>query len=249
MYKSSLPLIEEFWNKNEFQIIELLGKIGKYRNVDCMNLTGFSPITGDMPVYVFVGFNNIVFVLIDWNKKPKKEIAEKKGKNEEPPLFRSGKAKRISPVWRLCKFVEQFYEATKDIIRDKQIFFYRFLITNSDITNKMEMIDIWDEEEILIYDKYGNKPIPYVHYNTRFYSLALSYYKAFRMWCVSQGYLKNDPYAFEDIDADYNEMEYGLDKDDNDISDPEYQQRDLYLIPDESIGLRTTEEDEDDEDY
>ena len=82
-----------------------------------------------------------------------------------------------------------------------------------------------------------------------FLAATLSYYKAFRMWCVSQGYLKNDPYAFEDIDADYNEMEYGLDKDDNDISDPEYQQRDLYLIPDESIGLRTTEEDEDDEDY
>ena len=248
-----IPLIQEFSIENRSHIIKLLARLGKCRNVDCINLTRFSPITDDMPVYAFIGLNNIVIVLIDWSEKALEEVASEKCDGDEPPVYRSSEKSRISPVWILKEFTRQFLEGTENVdCEGQQVVCHSILLTNSTITNREQMEPVWDNKNVIVHDRFERERILYVHYNTRFYPFALKYYKSFWIWCEGQGYLNNTTNTFEGIDAKYDEMEFRLDKDDNDIDDPDY--RALYYDPNnpEEILDYTDEEIEyyeDDEDY
>ena len=90
------------------------------------------------------------------------------------------------------------------------------LVTNTKIANYKKMFPVWEQKGVVVYHDIQMEQLPYVHYSFRYHAVAKSQFIAFRQWCEKQGYLPYDRYAFEDIDADYDEMEYGIDDEDDD---------------------------------
>lgn len=169
-----------------------------------------------MPVYAFVYEGEVIILMIDWSDKPLQEIADETEFKDEKPLYFSEHSHRTSPVWRLSEFMREYTQA----LSDSHIFPTRIwgvLISNSNLLNYQDMTVYWKLMNITVYHNYGVRPIPDVYYSIRFHTEALAQYKAFRLYCEQLGYLKKDPYAFEDIDADYDEMEYGIDDEDERI--------------------------------
>lgn len=247
--------IPEFQNRSNKSILKSITKAGTWPDTECMNLQGFSDITKGMPVYAIVDNGEVVIILLDWRKDPKQEVANEEAPRGLHPVYISDGKKRLSPVNILSDFTSQYKKALTDAgIELPKI--WSVLISNSTFSNYKEMQDVWEKMCISVYHGFGYGPIPEVHYSYKFHHEALAYYKAFRLWCERQGFLPRDPYAFDGIDAEYDEMEFGLDEDDNDIDvdkDDEYDDYDgfdksiLKLFEDadkiyESLGR---EEDED----
>ena len=214
----TLHLIPDFKKEGNGNIIKLIGSVARRRDVDCMNLTGFCKATGDTPVYVFVSKNEVVILMLDWHPVPKEELADEEIFYENPPAYFTEKDKRVSPVWQLSEFTRQY----KQIMIDADVklnYVWSVLISNSSFINYDDMTFIWEMLDVTVFHDFGEAPMPTVHYSDKFHATALAQYKAFRTWCENRGDLPKDPYAFEDKDADYDEMEFGLDKDDNDIDE------------------------------
>ncbi len=212
----SLRLIPDFKKEGNSNIIKLVGSVAQKHNVDCMNITGFCKATGETPVYVFVSGNEVVILMLDWRSVPKEEIADEEEYFGNPPTYFSGNNKRESPVWRLSEFSKLYQRVMADA-NVRLTYVWSVLITNSTFINYDDMTFFWDMMGVSVFHGYGEGSIPFVHYSYKYHSTALAQYKAFRLWCERQGDLPRDPYAFEGIDADYDEMEFGLDKDDNNI--------------------------------
>ena len=214
----SLKLIPKFKNQDDSWILKLIASIARKRDVDCMCLQGFSKITGDTPIYAFVGEKEVVILMVDWRTTPEDELADEEYFIDQPPMYFSSNNKRTSPVWLLSEFTREYKQAMADA-NVKLGFVWSVFLTNSNLINYDNMLGIWDMMGISVYHNFCKDSTPYVHYSCRFHALALEQYKAFRLYCERKGYLPKDPYAFEGIDADYDEMEFGLDKDDNDIDE------------------------------
>ena len=212
----SLLLIPDFKKEGNSNIIKLIANVARKRDVDCMNLTGFCKDTGETPVYVFVSKNEVVILMLDWQSTPEEELADEEDYFGNPPTYFSSKNKRVSPVWKLSEFSRQYKQIMIDA-NVKLTYVWSVLITNSIFINYDDMTFYWDMMGITVFHGYGKTSIPPVDYSHKYYSTALAQYKAFRLWCERQGDLTHDPYAFEGIDAEYDEMEFGLDKDDNSI--------------------------------
>lgn len=212
----SLKLIPKFKNQDDSWILNLIANIARKRDVDCMCLQGFSKITGNTPIYAFVGKKEVVILMVDWHATPEDELAEEEDFFGQPPTYFSSDNKRTSPVWQLSEFTREYKQAMADA-NVKSGFVWSVLLTNSNLINYDSMLGIWDLMGISVYHNFCKDSSPYVHYSNKFHELALEQYKAFRLYCERKGDLPRDPYAFEGIDADYDEMEFGLDKDDNDI--------------------------------
>jgi len=215
-YIMSLLLIPDFKKEGNSNIIKLIANVARKRDVDCMNLTGLCKDTGETPVYVFVSKNEVVILMLDWRSEPEEELADEEDYFGNPPTYFSSKNKRVSPVWKLSEFTRQYKQIMIDA-NVKLTYVWSVLITNSTFINYDDMTFYWDMMGITVFHGYGKTSIPPVHYSYKYYSPALAQYKAFRIWCERQGYLTHDPYAFEGIDAEYDEMEFGLDKDDNSV--------------------------------
>ena len=132
----------------------------------------------------------------------------------QKPLYFSQDKHRVSPAWILNDFIRNYKDAMCEAkIELNNI--WGVLISNSYFINYEDMGGIWDEMGITVYHNFKKAPMPYVYYSTSYHeSLALPQVKAFKLWCDVIGDVKYDPFAFDDIDADYDEMEYGLnDKD------------------------------------
>jgi len=224
----SLRLIPDFKKEGNSNIIKLVGNVAQKHNVDCMNITGFCKATGETPVYVFVSGNEVVILMLDWRSVPKEEIADEEEYFGNPPTYFSGNNKRESPVWRLSEFSKLYQRVMADA-NVRLTYVWGVLITNSTFINYDDMTFFWDMMGVSVFHGYGKGSIPFVHYSYKYHSTALAQYKAFRLWCERQGDLPRDPYAFESIDADYDDMEFGLDKDDNDIDIQSFVDDDDFL--------------------
>lgn len=209
-------IVPRLKNETNGGILKVIAQIGKIRGIDCMNFQSFCRSAADMPVYAFVNEGEVVIIMIDWSEKPLEEIADESEFKGNKPLYFSEHSHRTSPVWRLSEFMREYTQA----LSDSQIFptrIWGILISNSNFLNYKDMTVYWKLMNITVYHNYGVRPIPDVYYSIRFHAEALAQYKAFRLYCEQHGYIKKDPYAFEDIDADYDEMEYGIDDEDEEI--------------------------------
>lgn len=223
-----LQLIPEFKKQSINGIWKLLTETGHRRHVDCINFQDYSPITADMPVFAFVGQHDVVIVLIDWNQSTEDELAEEQGFNNQLPTYYCSSSNRRSPVWRLSEFICQYKQALADNhVHVPHI--WGVLVSNSFFINYNDMLPVWELMGITVYHGMKAMRMPKVYYSVRYHAVALAQYKAFHLWCEDHGYLKRDPYAFEDIDADYDEMEFGIDDDDEDGGD--YDMHDEVIDP------------------
>ena len=187
-------LSSEFKGQSNVAILRLIATAGKRKDVDCMNLTHFCPQTEDKSIYAFISKDDAVILMLDWHGK---EIVQD------------------SSVWQLTEFVQQYSKA----MTEAGIHLFHIssvLVTNTKIANYKKMFPVWEQKGVTVYHDIQMEQLPYVHYSFRYHAVAKSQFIAFRQWCERQGYLPYDRYAFEDIDADYDEMEYGIDDEDND---------------------------------
>ena len=186
--------ISDFKEQSDIDILWLIATVGKRKDVDCMNLTHFCPQTEDKPIYAFVSKDGVVILMLDWHGK----------KNVQD-----------SAVWQLIGFAQQYSKAMAEAgIHLSHI--SSVLVTNAEIANYKVMFSVWEQKDIIVYHDIQMEQLPYVHYSFRYHAVAKSQFIAFRQWCERQGYLPYDLSAFEDIDADYDEMEYGIDDEDDD---------------------------------
>lgn len=187
-------LISEFKGQSRIGVLRLIATAGRRKDVDCMNLTHFCPQTEDAAIYAFVSKEDVVILMLDWQSK-------------EDGRDRS--------VRQLIEFTQKYQEAMTDagihLAHISSVF-----VTNAMIVNYEEMYPVWEQNDVTVYHNIQMEQLPYVHYSFRYHAIAKPQYIAFRQWCVRQGYLPYDRYAFEDIDADYDEMEYGIDDDEDD---------------------------------
>ena len=202
---------------NGTSVLKLISEIGRRPEVECMNLRSFSKSTGDSPVYAFVSEKEVVLLMLDWCTTPIEEIADEEGVLGEPPLYFGRNSRRVSPAWQLSEFSRHYKQAMADASVQVGTI-WNVLMTNSTLINYDDMLPAWELMSTTVYHGFGNSPVPYVYYSNQYHKIALAQYKAFRIWCEQQGFLFRDPFAFEGIDADYEEMEYGL-SDDDDIMD------------------------------
>lgn len=186
--------ISDFKGKSNIDILRQIATAGKRKDVDCMNLSHFCPQTEDKSIYAFISKDDAVILMLDWHGK---------------------KIVQDSSVWQLTVFVQQYSKAMAEAgIHLSHI--SSVLVTNSKIANYKKMFPIWEQKGVIVYHDIQMEQLPYVHYSFRYHAVAKSQFIAFRQWCERQGYLPYDRYAFEDIDADYDEMEYGIDDEDDD---------------------------------
>ena len=187
-------LSSEFKGQSNVAILRLIATAGKRKDVDCMNLSYFCPQTEDKSIYAFISKDDAVILMLDWHGK---EIVQD------------------SSVWQLTEFVQQYSKAMAEAgIHLSHI--SSVLVTNTKIANYKKMFLVWEQKGVTVYHDIQMEQLPYVHYSFRYHAVAKSQFIAFRQWCERQGYLPYDRYAFEDIDADYDEMEYGIDDEDDD---------------------------------
>lgn len=189
-------LICEFKRKSQIDILRLIATVGKRKDVDCMNLSHFCPQTEDKPIYAFVSKVDVVILMLEWHGK--ESVVD-------------------SSIWQLTEFAQQYNKAmTEAGIHLSHIGVV--LVTNTKIANYKEMLSVWEQEDVIVYHDIQMEQLPYVHYSFRYHAVAKPQFIAFRQWCEKQGYLPYDRYAFEDIDADYDEMEFGIDDEDDDYA-------------------------------
>lgn len=187
-------LISDFKGKRNIDILRLIATAGKRKDVDCMNLSHFCPQTEDKSIYSFVSKDDVVILMLDWHGK---------------------ESVNDSSVRQLTEFAQHYKKAMAEAgIQLPHI--SSVLVTNAEITNYKEMFSVWEQKNIIVYHYTQMEQQPYVHYSFRYHAVAKSHFIAFRQWCERQGYLPYDQYVFEDIDADYNEMEFGIDDEDDD---------------------------------
>lgn len=187
-------LSSEFKGQSNVGILRLIATAGKRKDVDCMNLSHFCPQTGDKAIYAFVSKDDVVILMLDWHGK-------------ESMLDRS--------VRQLTEFAQHYKKAMAEAgIQLSHV--SSVLVTSAEISNYKEMLPVWEQRGIIVYHDIQMEQLPYVHYSFRYHAVAKSHFIAFRQWCERQGYLPYDRYAFEDIDADYDEMEFGVDDEDDD---------------------------------
>lgn len=186
-------LSSEFKGQSNVGILRLIATAGKRNDVDCMNLTHFCPQTAEAPVYVFVSNNDVVVLLLNWGGKD--EVEE-------------------SPVWQLTLFTRQYQNAMEDAgIHLSHI--SSVLVTNAEIINYENLLPLWEQKNVIVYHNIQMEQLPYVHFSFRYHAVARPQFVAFRQWCELKGYLPYDRYAYEDIDADYDEIEFGIDDDED----------------------------------
>ena len=187
-------LFQEFRSQTNCGIIKLIATAGKRKGVDCINLTHFCPHTGETPIYVFVCKEDVVILMLDWHHKG---------------------GRQISPVWQISEFTRQYKEAMS-IAGIHLPDICSIIVTNRRIINYEEEQSGLGKMDVSVYHDIQMEQMPYVHYSVRFHAYACPQYIAFRQWCERQGYIPRDIYAFEDIDADYDEMEFCIDDDEDD---------------------------------
>lgn len=240
-----LQLIPHFKRQgNKHSFLKLIKEAGRWPEVDCMNLTGFSKATGKMPIYAFVAKREVVILLVDWRENPEEELADEDCFGEHAPIYFSSTNKRQSPVQKLNEFIRQYKQAM--IEADVNLtYVWGVLLSNSIFINHDAMIPIWEMMDITVHHGYGPGAVPYIHYSFRYHRTALPQFRAFRLWCERHGYLPKDPCAFEDIDAEYDEMEFGLDADDNDFEFPLDDDDDDFLEDDNDDNNLPDEEEPD----
>lgn len=186
--------ISDFKEQSNIDILRLIATAGKRKNVDCMNLSHFCPQTGDKPIYSFVRKDDVVILMLDWHGK---------------------ESVHDSTLRQLTEFAQHYKKAMAEAgIQLPHI--SSVLVTSAEISNYKEMLPMWEKKDVIVYHNIQMEQLPYVHYSFRYHAVAKSHFIAFRQWCERQGYLPNDRYAFEDVDADYDEMEFGIDDEDDD---------------------------------
>lgn len=235
----SLQLIKRFREGENESILNMVSDLGRDKDVECMNLTGFCSTTDEMPIYVFVTVDEVVIVMFDWRKQPEEELADEEENMGQPPHYFTSRNHRLSPVWQLTAFTHYYKQAMEEsLVRLGNV--WSVLISNSLFINYDEIMFDWEMSHVTVYHGFGKKPFPSVYHSRRYHrELALPHYKAFRLWCERQHELPRDPYAYEDIDADYDEMEFGLDDDDEDITGK-------FLSDDDPLSKISIEDDDDD---
>lgn len=187
-------MISEFKGQSNVGILRLIATAGKRKDVDCINLSHFCPQTEDKSIYAFVSKGDVVILMLDWHGK---------------------ESVQYSSVRQLIEFAQQYNKAMVDAgIHLSTII--SVLVTNAKIVNHKKMLSVWEQKNVIVYDDIQMEQLPYVHYSFRYHAMAKSHFVAFRQWCERQSYLPYDRYAFEDIDADYDEMEYGIDDENDD---------------------------------
>jgi len=187
-------LASEFREQSNVSILGLIATVGKRNDVDCMNLSHFCSQTEDKPIYAFVKKDEVIILMLDWH-----------GKKSVPS----------SSTSQLAEFAQHYKEAmVKAGIHLPHV--SSVLVTNTKISNYEEMLSVWEQKDIIVYHDIQMELLPYVHYSFRYHAIAKPQFIAFRQWCERQCYLPYDRYAFEDIDADYDEMEFGIDDDEDD---------------------------------
>jgi len=187
-------LSSEFKGLSNVGILRLIATAGKRKDVDCMNLSHFCPQTEDKSIYAFVSKDDVVIVMLDWLGK---------------------ESVQDSSIWQLTNFAQNYKEAMAEA-RIHLPHVSSVIVTDIKISNYKEMLSVRERKNVIVYDNIHMEQSPYVHYSFRYHAVAKSHFIAFRQWCERQGYLPYDRYAFEDIDADYDEMEYGIDDEDDD---------------------------------
>ena len=186
--------ISDFKGKSNIDILRLIATAGKRKDVDCMNLSHFCPQTEDKSIYAFISKDDAVILMLDWHGK---------------------ESVQDNSIWPLTELVQQYSKAMAEAgIHLSHI--SSVLVTNTKIANYKKMFPVWEQKGVTVYHDIQMEQLPYVHYSCRYHAVAKSQFIAFRQWCERQGYLPYDRYAFEDIDADYDEMEYGIDDEDDD---------------------------------
>ena len=187
-------LSSEFKGQSRIGILRLIATAGKRKDVDCMNLSHFCPQTGDKSIYSFVNKDDVVILMLDWHGK---------------------ESLHDSSLRQLTEFAQHYKKAMAEAgIQLSHI--SSVLVTNTKIANYKEMLSVWEPKNVIVYHDIQMEQQPYVHYSFRYHAVAKSQFIAFRQWCERQGYLPYDRYSFEDIDADYDEMEFGIDDEDDD---------------------------------
>ena len=187
-------LSSEFKGQSRIGILRLIATAGKRKDVDCMNLSHFCPQTGDKSIYSFVNKDDVVILMLDWHGK---------------------ESLHDSSLRQLTEFAQHYKKAMAEAgIQLSHI--SSVLVTNTKIANYKEMLSVWEPKNVIVYHDIQMEQQPYVHYSFRYHAVAKSQFIAFRQWCERQGYLPYDRYSFEDIDADYDEMEFGIDDEDGD---------------------------------
>ena len=187
-------LSSEFKGQSRIGILRLIATAGKRKDVDCMNLSHFCPQTGDKSIYSFVNKDDVVILMLDWHGK---------------------ESLHDSSLRQLTEFAQHYKKAMAEAgIQLSHI--SSVLVTNTKIANYEEMLSVWEPKNVIVYHDIQMEQQPYVYYSFRYHAVAKSQFIAFRQWCERQGYLPYDRYAFEDIDADYDEMEFGIDDEDGD---------------------------------
>lgn len=194
----SQELIQLFKDQTSDSIYDLLEKVGRRKGVDCVRYTGFIPATGNKPIYAIVSRHDVVFVLIDWLK----------------PGYHTGD----DSVRMLMAFMSQYLHAQQENSDDDDVPpFMGVVVTNTEYDDLEKMGKLWERLDIKVFHNIKANIPPEVYYVNRYHAVALAQYKAFYNWCVDKGYFKRDIYAFEDIDADYDEMEFGIYEDDDEM--------------------------------
>lgn len=189
-------LSSEFKGQSNVGILRLIATAGKRNDVDCMNLTHFCPQTEEKPIYVFVSKDDVVILMLDWHGKESVQDCS---------------------VWQLIEFVQQYSKAMAEAgIHLSHI--SSVLVTNAKILSYENMLPVWEQKNVIVYHNIQMEQLPYVHFSFRYHAVARPQFVAFRQWCELKGYLPYDRYAYEDIDADYDEIEFGVDDDEEDYA-------------------------------
>jgi hypothetical protein len=221
-------LIDRFKEEDERNILNLIANIGRENDVDCMRLTGFCKVTGKKPVYVFVAKGEVLVLLLDWRSDPELEVADEELYGEKTPIYVAQKSNRISPVWQLAQFTNQYRQAMEEAgIKLGNV--WSVMVSNSRFFNYEQMMFLWETMHITVYHNLNSYTLPPVYHSCRYHrALALPQYKAFKKWCERRGELKHESlWTYDDFDIDDDEMDFGLNDDDEDVTDSKSDDDDL----------------------
>ena len=135
-------MINEFKNQDNCSIRSFMMNQVADEHSYCCGITGLSPKSGNMDIYLYSNEGETVILGIDPQDTPIDEEADETCFIGNSPQFYSGNNSRPSPVSMLIDVIDDYKQALRDNgIRVPEV--WGVLLTVSRITNYDEMRYVW----------------------------------------------------------------------------------------------------------
>lgn len=184
-----MAMINEFKNQDNCSIRSFMMNQVAEEHSYCCRITGLSPKSGNMDVYLYSNEGETVILGIDPQDTPIDEEADETCFIGNSPQFYSGNNSRPSPVSMLIDVIYDYKQALRDNgIRVPEV--WGVLLTVSRITNYDEMRYVWGIMGATVYQCLHGLYQPHIMVSDKFPMSIRKQNKAFWQWC-DQRYGKN----------------------------------------------------------